>query len=111
MIPPVFLDLRALAELASHGMELDLERLHLSGGSPLTDALASRVSFGNRGAETFVVYANGRKQHALGVVQARLRKNGADADIGFIAPTPEPAPGPVTRGYRLLGEAPKSRGG
>jgi hypothetical protein len=110
MIPPVFLDLRALAELASHGMELDLERLHLSGGSPLTDALASRVSFGNMGAETFVVYANGRKQHALGVVQARLRKNRPEADITFIAPTLEHDPDAVTTWYRLLSEATKSLG-
>ena len=105
MIPPVLLDLRALAELASHGVELDFERLHLNGVSPMTDALAARVSFGSMGAETFVVYANGRKPHALGVVQARLRKNRPEADITFIAPALDYDADAVTTWYRLLSEA------
>ena len=87
MIPPVLNDLRALAELEAHGVDMDLERIRLSSSSPLTDALASRVSFGNMGAETFVLYTNGRKQRALGVVQARSRKNRPEADITFIAPS------------------------
>lgn len=105
MIPPVLHDLRALAELASQGVDLDYERLHLSATSPLADALASRVSFGNIGAETFVVYANGRKQHALGVVQARPRRNRPEAEITFIAPSLEHDADAVTTWYRLLAEA------
>lgn len=110
MIPPVLHDLRALAELEAHGVELDLERVRLSSTSPLTDALASRVSFGNMGAETFVLYANGRKQHALGVVQARSRKNRPEADITFIAPSLEHDPDAVTTWYRLLSEVTNSLG-
>lgn len=110
MIPPVLNDLRALAELASHGVELDLERVRLSSTSPLTDALASRVSFGNMGAETFVLHANGRKQHVLGVVQARVRKNRPEADITFIAPSLEYDADAVTTWYRLLSEATNSFG-
>lgn len=110
MIPPVLLDLRALAELASHGMELDFERLHLSGVSPMTDALAARVSFGNMGAETFVVHGNERKQHALGVVQARARKNRPEADITFIAPALHYDADAVTTWYRLLAEASRGLG-
>lgn len=105
MIPPVIHDLRALAELEAHGVELDLERVRISSSSPLTDALASRFSFGNMGAETFVLYTNGRKQHALGVVQARPRKNRPEADITFIAPSLEHDPDAVTTWYRLLSEA------
>lgn len=110
MIPPVLHDLRALAGLEAHGLELDLERVRLSSSSPLTDALASRVSFGNMGAETFVLYSNGRKQQALGVVQARLRKNRPEADITFIAPSLEHDPDAVTTWYRLLAEVTKSLG-
>ncbi len=110
MIPPVIHDLRALAELGAHGVELDLERGRLSSTSPLTDALASRVSFGNMGAETFVLYANGRKQHALGVVQARPRKNRPEADITFIAPSLDYDPDAATTWYRLLSEATNSFG-
>ena len=110
MIPPVLLDLRALAELASHGMELDFERLHLSGVSPMTDALAARVSFGNMGAETFVVHENERKQRALGVVQARARKNRPEADITFIAPALTYDADAVTTWYRLLAEASRGLG-
>lgn len=110
MIPPVIHDLRALAELAAYGVELDMERVRLSSSSPLTDALASRVSFGNMGAETFVLYTNGRKQHALGVVQARTRKNRPEADITFIAPSLEHDPDAVTTWYRLLSEATNSFG-
>ncbi len=110
MLPPVIHDLRALAELETHGVELDLERVRLSSTSPLTEALASRVSFGNMGAETFVLYANGRKQHALGVVQARPRKNRPEADITFIAPSLEHDPDAVTTWYRLLSEATNSYG-
>lgn len=110
MIPPVLHDLRALAELASHGVELEYERVVLSAASPLTDALASRVSFGNMGAETFVLYANGRKQRALGVVQARVRKNRPEADITFIAPSLEHEPEAATTWYRLLAEATNSFG-
>lgn len=109
-MPPVLNDLRALAELAAHGMELDLERVRLAYTSPLTDALASRVSFGNMGAETFVLYANGRRQHALGVIQARLRKNRPEADITFIAPSLEHDPDAVTTWYRLLAEATNALG-
>lgn len=105
MIPPVLQDLRALAELGSQGVELDFERLHLSGTSPFADALASRMSFGNMGAETYVLYTNGRKQRALGVVQARHRKNRPEADITFIAPSLEQDPEAVTTWYRLLSEA------
>lgn len=110
MIPPVIHDLRALVELAAHGVELDMERVRLSSSSPLTDALASRVSFGNMGAETFVLYANGRKQRALGVVQARPRKNRPEADITFIAPSLDYDPDAVTTWYRLLSEATNSFG-
>lgn len=110
MMPPVWNDLRALAELAAHGVELDMERVRLSSFSPMTDALASRVSFGNMGAETFVLYANGRKQHALGVLQARPRKNRPEADITFIAPSLEHDPDAVTTWYRLLSEATNSLG-
>lgn len=110
MIPPVIHDLRALAELTAHGVELDLERVRLSFTSPLTDALASRVSFGNMGAETFVLYANGRRQRALGVVQARPRKNRPEADITFIAPSLEHDPDAVTTWYRLLSEVTNSLG-
>lgn len=110
MIPPVFPDLRALAELAAHGMELDFERLQLFGVSPMTDALASRVSFGNMGAETFVVHDDGRKQHALGVVQARQRKNRPEADITFIAPALTYDADAVTTWYRLLAEATRGLG-
>jgi hypothetical protein len=110
MIPPVLHDLRALAELEAHGVELDLERVRLSSTSPLTDALASRFSFGNMGAETFVLYAKGRKQHALGVVQARMRKNRPEADITFIAPSLEYDADAVTTWYRLLSEVTKSLG-
>lgn len=110
MIPPVLLDLRALAELASHGMELDFERLRLSGVSPMTDALAARVSFGNMGAETFVVHGDERKQHALGVVQARPRKNRPEADITFIAPALAHDSDAVTTWYRLLAEAARGLG-
>jgi hypothetical protein len=110
MIPPVLHDLRALAELASQGMELDLERARLSAASPLADALASRVSFGSMGAETYVLYANGRKQRALGVVQARLRKNRPEADITFIAPALDADPDAVTIWYRLLAEATRGLG-
>jgi hypothetical protein len=106
----VIQDLSALAKLAAHGVELDMERVRLSSSSPLTDALASRVSFGNMGAETFVLYANGRKQNALGVVQARLRKNRPEADITFIAPSLEHDPDAVTTWYRLLAEATNSFG-
>ena len=110
MIPPVIQDLRALAELAAHGVELDMERLRLSATSPLTDALASRVSFGSMGAETYVLYANGRKQHALGVVQARPRKNRPEADITFIAPALDHDADAVTTWYRLLAEATRGLG-
>jgi hypothetical protein len=110
MFPPVLHDLRALAELASHGMDLEYERVHLSATSPLTDALASRVSFGNLGAETYVLYANGRKARALGVVQARSRKNRPEADITFIAPSLESDPDAVTTWYRLLAEATRGLG-
>lgn len=110
MIPPVWNDLRALAELASHGMELDLERARLSAASPLTDALASRVPFSNMGAETFVLYSNGRKQRALGVVQARPRRNRPEADITFIAPALDYDPDAVTTWYRLLAEATRGLG-
>lgn len=110
MLPPVIHDLRALAELAEHGVELDFERVHLSSSSPLTEALVSRVSFGNMGADTFVLYANGRKQRALGVVQARPRKNRPEADITFIAPSLEYDPDAVTTWYRLLSEATNSLG-
>ncbi len=110
MFPPVLHDLRALTELGAHGMELDLERVRLSSSSPLTDALASRVSFGNMGAETFVLYANGRKPRALGVVQARPRKNRPEADITFIAPSLDYDPDAVTTWYRLLAEATKGLG-
>lgn len=110
MIPPMLNDLRALAELGSHGVELDLERVLLSPASPLTEALASRVSFGNMGAETFVLYTNGRNQRALGVVQARPRKNRPEADITFIAPSLEHDPDAVTTWYRLLSEATNSFG-
>jgi hypothetical protein len=110
MIPPVLLDLRALAELASHGMELDFERLQLSGVSPMTDALAARVSFGNMGAETFVVHEDERKQRALGVVQARARKNRPEADITFIAPALTYDADAVTTWYRLLAEASRGLG-
>lgn len=110
MIPPVFHDLRALAELAAHGTELDFERLHVTGASPLTDALVSHVPFSKLGAETFVVYANGGKQHALGVVQARPRKNRPEADITFIAPALDHGPAAVTTWYRLLTEATKGLG-
>lgn len=110
MIPPVLLDLRALAELASQGMELDFERLHLSGVSPMTDALAARVSFGNMGAETFVLHGDERKQHALGVVQARPRKNRPEADITFIAPALAHDSDAVTTWYRLLAEAARGLG-
>ncbi len=105
MIPPVLQDLRALAELGSQGVELDFERLHLSGTSPFADALASRMSFGSMGAETYVLYANGRKQRALGVVQARHRKNRPEADITFIAPALAQDPVVVATWYRLLSEA------
>ena len=110
MLPPVILDLRALAELAARGVELDFERLQLFGVSPLTDALASRVSFGNMGAETFVVYENERKQRALGVVQARPRKNRPEADITFIAPALYRNADAVTTWYRLLAEAARGLG-
>lgn len=110
MIPPVIHDLSALAKLAAYGVELDLERARLSPSSPLADALASRVSFGNMGAETFVLYANGRKPRALGVVQARPRKNRPEADITFIAPSLEHDPDAVTTWYRLLAEATNSFG-
>lgn len=110
MIPPVLNDLRALAVLEAHGVDMDLERVRLSSSSPLTDALASRVSFGNMGAETFVLYTNGRKQRALGVAQARLRKNRPEADITFIAPSLEYDPDAATTWYRLLSEASKSFG-
>src|SRR5581483_8897264 len=110
MFPPVLHDLRALTELGAHGMELDLKRVRLSSSSPLTDALASRVSFGNMGAETFVLYANGRKQRALGVVQARPRKNRPEADITFIAPALDHEPDAVATWYRLLAEATKGLG-
>lgn len=105
MIPPVLNDLRAIHELASQGLELDLERLWLSPPSRLTDALAARVPFGSLGAETFVLYANGRSRRALGVLQARLRKNRPEADITFIAPTLTSDPDAVTTWYRLLAEA------
>ncbi len=110
MIPPVIHELNALAKLAAHGVELDMERARLSNTSPLTDALASRVSFGNMGAETFVLYTNGRKQRALGVVQARARKNRPEADITFIAPSLEYDPDAATTWYRLLAEATNSFG-
>ncbi|MBI4674232.1 MAG: hypothetical protein HY741_21520 [Chloroflexi bacterium] len=110
MIPPVLSDLRALAELGSQGVELDFERLRLFGVSPLTDALASHMSFGNMGAETFVLYANGRKQRALGVIQARTRKNRPEADLTFIAPSLDQDPDAVTTWYRLLAEATKGLG-
>ncbi len=110
MIPPVIQDLRALAELEAHGVEFDLERARLSSTSPMTDALASHVSFGNMGAETFVLYTHGRKRHPLGVVQARLRKNRPEADITFIAPSLEYDPDAVTTWYRLLAEATNSFG-
>ncbi len=110
MLPPVLNDLRALAELGSQGMEFELDRAHLSAGSPLTDALVSRVSFGSMGAETFVLYANGRKQRALGVIQARQRKNRPEADITFIAPTLDHDPDAVTTWYRLLAEATRGLG-
>lgn len=110
MIPLVIDDLRALAELGAHGVEFDLERVRLSSTSPLTDALVSRVSFGNMGSETFVLYANGRKRHALGVVQARLRKNRPEADITFIAPSLDHHHDAVTTWYRLLAEATNSLG-
>ncbi len=110
MLPPVLLDLRALAELASHGIELDFERLYLSGVSPMTDALAARVSFGNIGAETFVVHGDERKQRALGVVQARPRKNRPEADITFIAPALTYDADAVTTWYRLLAEATRGLG-
>ncbi len=71
----------------------------------MTDALAARVSFGNMGAETFVVHANGRKQHAAGVVQARHRKNRPEAEITFIAPALDFDHDAVTTWYRLLSEA------
>ena len=110
MIPPVIHDLSALAKLAAHGVELDMERGRLSATSPLAEALASRVSFGNMGAETFVLYTNGRKQRALGVVQARGRKNRPEADITFIAPSLEYDPDAATTWYRLLSEATNSFG-
>ncbi len=111
MIPPVLHDLRALTELSGHGMELDLQRVRLfSSSSPLTDALASRMSFGNMGAETFVLYANGRKQRALGVIQARPRKNRPEADITFIAPSLDYDTDAVTTWYRLLAEATRGLG-
>lgn len=110
MLPPVIHDLRALAELAEHGVELDLERVRLSSTSPLTEALVSRVSFGNMGADTFVLYANGHKHRALGVVQARPRKNRPEADITFIAPSLEYDPDAATTWYRLLSEATNSFG-
>lgn len=110
MLPPVLNDLRALAELGSLGMEFELERGNLASGSPMTDALASRVSFGSMGAETYVLYANGRKHRALGFVQARLRKNRPEADITFIAPALENDPDAVTTWYRLLAEATRSLG-
>jgi hypothetical protein len=110
MIPPIVNDLRALAELTSHGVELELERARLSSASPLADALVSRMSFGSMGAETFVLYTNGRKQRALGVVQARHRKNRPEADITFIAPSLEHEPDAVTTWYRLLSEVTNSLG-
>lgn len=111
MIPPVLLNLRTLAELASHGMELDFERLHLSGVSPITDALAARVPFGNLGAETFVIHENGPKQRARGVIQARVRKNRPEADITFIAPALPYDADAVTIWYRLLAGATRGLGG
>jgi hypothetical protein len=110
MIPPVLNDLRALAELGAYGVDMDMERIRLASSSPMTDALASRVSFGSMGAETFVLYTNGRKQRALGVVQARLRKNRPEADITFIAPSLEHDPDAATTWYRLLSEATNSFG-
>lgn len=110
MIPPVLNDLRALAEFGPLGVGLEFERGRLAFTSPLTEALASRVSFGSMGAETFVLYANGRKQHALGVVQARARKNRPEADITFIAPSLEHDPDAATTWYRLLSEATNSFG-
>lgn len=103
--PPVINDLRAIIELASQGVELDLERARLSPQSPLTEALASRLSFGGMGAETFVLYGNGRKPRALGMVQARLRKNRPEADITFIAPALDAGHDAVATWYRLLAEA------
>lgn len=110
MIPPMIHDLRALAELASHGVELELERARLSTASPLADALVSRMSFGSMGADTFVLYGDGRKQRALGVVQARQRKNRPEADLTFIAPSLDYDPEAVTTWYRLLSEATNSLG-
>lgn len=103
--PPVINDLRAIFELASQGVELDLQQARISPQSPLTEALASRLSFGGMGAETFVLYANGRKQRALGMVQARLRKNRTEADITFIAPALDADHDAVATWYRLLAEA------
>lgn len=108
--PPVLTDLRAVFELASQGVELDLARARLSPQSPLTEALASRLSFGGMGAETFVLYPDGRKQRALGMVQARLRKNHPEADITFIAPDLESEHDAVATWYRLLAEATNSLG-
>jgi hypothetical protein len=110
MIPPVIHDLRAIYELASHGMELDFERERLSAQSPLTDMLAARVSFGNLGAETFVLYSNGRRHRPLGVVQVRLRKNRPEAEIVFISPSLDRDQDAVTTWYRLLAEATNGAG-
>lgn len=104
LVSPVINDLRAIYELVPQGLELDLERARLSPHSPLAEAVASRLSFGGLGAETFVLYANSRKQRALGMVQARLRKNRPEADITFIAPTLESDPDAVATWYRLLAE-------
>jgi hypothetical protein len=110
MIPPVLNDLRALAEMSARGVELDLERVRLSPGSPFAEAVASHVSFGNMGADTYVVYTSGRKPRPLGVIQARPRKNRPEADITFIAPALDNDPDAVTTWYRLLAEATNNLG-
>lgn len=110
MIPPVLNDLRALAELSASGIEMDLERVRLSPASPFAEAVASHMSFGNMGSETFVVYTGGRKPRPLGVIQARPRKNRPEADITFIAPALDHEPDAVTTWYRLLAEATNNLG-
>ena len=98
-------DLCAIYDLQTQGLDLDLERARLWPHSALTAALTLRLPFSEIGASTIVLYRNGDRSEALGLIQTRVRHNRLEADVTFIAPDIETDHDAVTIWYRLLAEA------
>jgi hypothetical protein len=79
-------DVWLLSQLQDAGVALDIEGSIIWPQSPLAAALAGRMPFDTIHADTYVLNTHNGTHRMRGFVQARLRPNGIESDVVFIAP-------------------------